>query len=130
MDIKCQDCGNYHDISHSNCPVCVLQNKSKDNDRTDIKPPPEVTRDVKWYNAPVTLSSLRWGDLKEKVLCPHCQLSGFVHVQAVARKRGISGGKTIAAILTGGVSMLVTGLARKEDQLQAHCSNCGITWDI
>ncbi len=71
-----------------------------------------------------------WGALNDKILCPHCQSQGFVHTKGIKQKKGVSGGKATAAILTGGVSLLATGLSRKENRLQAHCSNCDVTWDI
>jgi hypothetical protein len=35
-----------------------------------------------------------------------------------------------AAVLTGGVSMLATGLSRKEKLTQARCDNCHNQWDF
>jgi hypothetical protein len=48
----------------------------------------------------------------------------------IKRKKGISGGKAVGALLTGGLSILATGLSRKEKSTQAHCDNCGATWDF
>jgi hypothetical protein len=70
------------------------------------------------------------GDLHPMMLCPHCQEKGNVRTQAVKRKKGVSGGKATAAILTGGVSLLATGLSRKELSTEAYCSNCGSKWDF
>ena len=36
-------------------------------------------------------------------------------------RRGISGAKATGAVLTGGVSVLATGLSRNERTTQAHC---------
>ena len=63
-----------------------------------------------------------------QLVCPHCQSRGTVRTKRVRQKKGISGGKATAAVLTGGVSLLATGLSRKETQTEAHCSNCGSTW--
>ncbi len=63
-------------------------------------------------------------------VCPHCQKKGFVRTKEVKRKKGISGAKATGAILTGGWSLLATGLAKKERGTQAHCDNCGATWDF
>ena len=60
--------------------------------------------------------------------CPHCNEKGSVHTKKVNNKKGISGGKATAAVLTGGTSVLATGLSRKEKQTEAHCTNCNITW--
>ena len=62
------------------------------------------------------------------MVCPHCQTKGKVATQQVRLKKGISGGKATGAILTGGVSLLATGLSRKEDATEAKCSNCGSVW--
>ena len=52
-----------------------------------------------------------------------------VKVSSAVRKRGISGGKATGAVMTGGLSMLATGLSRKERVNALHCDNCGMTWD-
>lgn len=66
----------------------------------------------------------------KQLVCPHCQTRGHVTVRIVSRKKGISGGKATGAILTGGASMLATGLSRKEPARQMSCGNCGTTWDV
>jgi hypothetical protein len=66
--------------------------------------------------------------VNEALICPHCQTKGKVSTISVMEKTGISGGKATAAVLTGGLSVLATGLSRKEKATQAHCSNCGSTW--
>lgn len=71
-----------------------------------------------------------YGPLNLMVVCPHCQEKGHVRQKAVKQKKGISGGKATAAILTGGVSMLATGLSRKEDAIEAHCGNCRSRWNF
>jgi len=73
---------------------------------------------------------LTWGPVSQAYICPHCQTKGFVRTKAVTRKKGISGAKATGAILTAGVSMLATGLSRKEGLTQAHCGNCNSTWDF
>ena len=40
----------------------------------------------------------------------------------------VSGGEVTAAVLTGGASLLTTGLSRKEKHAEAHCENCGNSW--
>lgn len=62
------------------------------------------------------------------MVCPHCQSRGTVRTKNVTQKKGVSGGKATAAVLTGGVSLLATGLSRKEQNTEAHCSRCGATW--
>ncbi len=52
------------------------------------------------------------GELNRAMVCPHCQTRGSVYTKAVTQKKGVSGGKATAALLTGGVSLLATGLSR------------------
>ena len=63
-----------------------------------------------------------------KLFCPHCQQFGFVTTEPTTIKRGVSGGKVTAALLTGGVTMLATGLSQESVVTKATCSNCGSTW--
>lgn len=62
------------------------------------------------------------------MVCPHCQSKGTVTTERVKMKKGVSGTKATAAVLTGGVSILATGLSRKEALTRAHCTSCGNTW--
>jgi hypothetical protein len=64
------------------------------------------------------------------IVCPHCQVKGRVTTRRVKQKKGISGGKAVGAIFTGGTSMLATGLSRKEKATEMHCHNCNTTWFI
>ena len=75
-------------------------------------------------------NTVEWGPSNTAMICPHCQTKGQVRTKAVKRKKGVSGGKATAAVLTGGTSLLVTGLSRKEDLTQAHCMKCNSTWDF
>ena len=68
--------------------------------------------------------------MNRKMICPHCQAQGYVKIKRKKKKKGISGGKVMGAIVTGGWSLLGTGLSRKETVNQAKCSNCGIKWDF
>ncbi len=71
---------------------------------------------------------IKYGLVNPALLCPHCQAKGNIRTKTVNSKAGISGGKATAAILTGGVSLLATGLSRNETVTQAHCDNCGSDW--
>lgn len=62
------------------------------------------------------------------MICPHCGANGSVTTEQVKVKKGVSGAKATAAVLTGGVSVLATGLSRKEELTKAYCTNCGNTW--
>jgi len=66
--------------------------------------------------------------LNKNIICPHCQKRGGVITKPSKKKRGISGGKATGALLTGGLSMLATGLSRKEKVTEARCKNCGAEW--
>lgn len=66
--------------------------------------------------------------LNPAMICPHCQSKGTVSTERVKMKKGISGSKATAAVFTGGISMIATGLSRKEELTKAHCSGCGSTW--
>lgn len=75
-------------------------------------------------------SKLKWGPRNPQLICPHCQTCGQVRSQDLRVKRGVSGGKATAAVLTGGVSLLATGLSRKEATTQAHCDHCCSDWQF
>ena len=62
------------------------------------------------------------------MICPHCHAQGHIRTKHIKQKKGISGGKATAAVLTGGLSLLAVGLSRKEKATQAHCGNCGNSW--
>ena len=72
--------------------------------------------------------TLQWGPINPAMLCPHCQAKGNIRTKHVVQKRGISGGKATAALITGGISVLATGLSRKEGATQAYCASCNNTW--
>jgi hypothetical protein len=70
----------------------------------------------------------QWGPINAVLICPHCQTKGRVRTKPLTRKAGISGAKATGALLTAGVSLLATGLSRKENVTQAHCDECNSTW--
>lgn len=70
----------------------------------------------------------KYGKLNDKLVCPHCQQKGHVRTKSITKSKGISGGKATAALLTGGISLVATGLSQKEKHTQANCSNCNSTW--
>jgi hypothetical protein len=74
------------------------------------------------------LATRRHGPLNPAMICPHCQTKGSVRKQPKNRKSGISGVKAAAALLTGGFSLLATGLSGSETVTQAHCTCCDCTW--
>lgn len=70
----------------------------------------------------------QWGPLNPVMVCPHCQVQGKIRTKPIIQKKGISGGKATAAVITGGLSVLATGLSRKENATQVFCGNCNNTW--
>lgn len=64
----------------------------------------------------------------KEIICPHCQTKGNVKTKRVKKKGAISGGKVMGGLLTGGWSLLATGLSRKEKVTEAYCSNCKSRW--
>jgi transcription elongation factor Elf1 len=74
------------------------------------------------------LDDLAHGPLRPQMVCPHCQTPGTVRTMMIKQKKGISGGKAVGALFTGGLSILATGLSRKEKNTKAHCENCGADW--
>jgi len=74
------------------------------------------------------LQQRSYGGINTAMVCPHCQSIGKIRTKEVKQKKGVSGGKATAAVLTGGLSLLAVGLSRKEGATQAHCDNCHNTW--
>jgi hypothetical protein len=89
-----------------------------------------ATKKAKEAKRQGALLTQQHGQINPSLVCPHCQEKGNIRTQPVKRKKGISGGKAAAAILTGGVSMLATGLSRKERSTAAYCGNCESEWDF
>jgi len=88
----------------------------------------ELEREAADYEAGRVLRV--YGPISPQYICSHCQQRGFVRTITVKRKKGVSGAKATGALLTMGISMLATGLSRKEGLTQAHCGNCNSTWDF
>lgn len=78
----------------------------------------------------LSLLTKQYGQLNPAMICPHCQEKGKIRQKAVTQKKGISGGKAAAAVFTSGVSMLATGLSRKEKLTDAYCGNCKSRWNF
>jgi hypothetical protein len=60
--------------------------------------------------------------------CPHCETIGQISTKKVDLTKGISGGKAVAGLLTGGLSILAVGISRKEAQTEARCGKCNNVW--
>ncbi len=68
------------------------------------------------------------GQVNSLMLCPHCQTKGGIRTRSVSMKKGVSGGKAVAALMTAGLSTMAVGLSRKERLTKAWCGNCHNTW--
>jgi hypothetical protein len=88
------------------------------------KPSPEVLAEQQRFDKAFGFSPGH----NPQMICSHCHAKGNVRTESISPKKGISGGKAAGAILTGGFSLLATGLSRHEKLTQAHCDNCGATW--
>lgn len=64
----------------------------------------------------------------KKLLCPHCRETGSVVTRRTTSKQGISGGKAAGGVLTGGASVLFTGLSREQSVIASICTACGMEW--
>lgn len=62
--------------------------------------------------------------------CPYCHKVGGVTTRPARRVKGVSGVKTTYGILTGGMSLMLTGISRAEWVTRARCKNCTATWDM
>jgi len=71
-----------------------------------------------------------FGPINPALVCPHCQTKGSVRTQQANRKKGVSGGKAAAAVLTLGWSLLATGLSRKETVTACTCDQCHSQWEF
>lgn len=74
--------------------------------------------------------TLRQGSLNPNMICPHCGLVNSVRTKRVEKKSGISGGKAAVGMMTGGVSLLATGISGKEKKTRAYCSSCKNSWEF
>jgi uncharacterized protein YbaR (Trm112 family) len=75
-----------------------------------------------------------WGPIvgtpNPELVCPHCHTRGEISVRSMTYKNGLSGAKATSALLTGGLSLPVTGLSRKVQGTELTCHHCKLTWKI
>lgn len=60
--------------------------------------------------------------------CPHCKTVEQINTRKVDLTKGISGGKAVAGLLTGGLSILAVGISRQETKTEARCGKCNNIW--
>jgi Flp pilus assembly protein TadB len=105
--------------------VAVMQASAESKKRAAMTPAQRATYD---RARELAKASQAHGQANPTMICPHCHERGQINTKTVTQKKGISGGKATGAILTGGVSLLATGLSRKERNTEAYCRNCKNTW--
>jgi hypothetical protein len=88
----------------------------------------ETQRKAKEYSEQISKLPNQYGYVNIPMICPHCHTKASVRTKPITQKKGVSGGKATAAVVTGGLSILAVGLSRKETFTQAHCDNCNSTW--
>ena len=64
------------------------------------------------------------------IVCTACHATGSVRTLHGKAKRGVSGGKATAALLTGGLSLAAVGLSRKQFVTRARCAQCNSEWEM
>lgn len=84
---------------------------------TEPPPPPPTVQYAPSVNGPAAL------------VCPHCQTRGMVKAKVTRAKKGVSGGKLVAAIFTLGTSLFFVGLSRKQKVTRMRCQQCGTAWE-
>ena len=71
---------------------------------------------------------LTTGKHMANVICPHCQERGHVYQRSETQKTGFSTAKATFGILSGGLTIFGTGLAKKGRVRILECHNCGVAW--
>jgi len=89
---------------------------------------PPAEREAALREAQRKYDERRFGQINGHLICPHCSATGHVRTKPMTKKAGISGGKATAAVLTGGASLLATGLSRRESLTEARCGHCSSVW--
>lgn len=112
--ISCPECSKEISDKAAACPHCGCPRASTTSNYVSLNPDPMDVMNGFGFN--------------EDIVCPHCQKHGCVMIKRVKMKKGMSGAKATGALLTGGLSILATGLSRKEWATEAHCTNCKSQW--
>ena len=115
----CRNCGSEVKDDAGFCNACGAQRTPSGPATCPSAPPPAQPR---YVSSPAGANPA--------IICPQCQQRGYVRAAETKQKKGISGGKATAALLTAGLSLYATGLSRKERHQVFHCSYCGSTWTL
>jgi DNA-directed RNA polymerase subunit RPC12/RpoP len=123
--ITCPECSKQVSDQAKSCPGCGYPIKV-------AQVPSQIANRADNYVKGTLGFSETWGgySISEEVVCPHCSKRGCVATRRLKAKKGISGAKTTGALLTCGLSILATGLSRKEWVTDAKCKNCGSQWQF
>ena len=70
------------------------------------------------------------GPINSELVCTHCQSKGTVRTKKTEQTKGIHGGKAAGAVMTGGLSILATGISRHEKTTKCRCDHCKMEWFI
>lgn len=89
---------------------------------------PDKPGDEERWQAEIAMHMSKPG--QQQIVCPHCGVKGNVQTKRKSVKRGISGGKATGAVLTLGLSTLLTGLSGKVAVTEMRCGNCQMTWQV
>jgi hypothetical protein len=81
------------------------------------------------WGAPTSQPQAPASKLNPVMVCPHCQNKGVL-TEKVMRKKGVSGAKATAGLLTGGISLLAVGLSREEQETRCECPKCHMIWHV
>jgi hypothetical protein len=66
-----------------------------------------------------------------EIICPHCRSQGLVTTKRVKIKvKGVSKGRVATAVVLSPITLLMTGISRKQVVTRATCGNCHTTWTI
>jgi vacuolar-type H+-ATPase subunit I/STV1 len=63
----------------------------------------------------------------KEAICPYCQKKGYITTFSQREKKGFSTGKATFGVLTAGVSLLATGLAKKGYVTTRYCRYCNMS---
>jgi DNA-directed RNA polymerase subunit RPC12/RpoP len=129
---KCRWCGEFLDEGASTAaqPTATASSPMIANQAAAAPPQTPTTETREQYLARMNGTKLGGKGVtgSSEIVCPYCQKKGFVKTKAIKQKKGISGAKATGAVFTMGVSILATGLSRKEKVTQLTCGSCKMTW--
>ena len=117
--ITCPECSKEVSDQASACPGCGYPIHSAASGE-----PEQVTVQLGFFDSAAGFM------LSGEIVCPHCHKVGCVATRRAKAKKGISGAKATGALLTGGLSLLATGLSRKQWVTEAKCKSCHSTWEF